>query len=157
MLNNNNNSHPIPHAYNISSAFQYWCHSFSIAAVRATMRKQVTACNRARDIVTWHIHNPTLLLYRLLPLPQLIQQWIWLTIPLLPIPLLIIPLLWQTLFQQFPIKKKKKKKYHGRNPSRNHIDFSVTLKIYKNYFWQTSCYVFEIIKKAVVKIYPNYL
>ena len=55
---NNNNSHPIHHAYNISSAFQYWCHSFSIAAVRATMRKQVTACNRAHDIVTWHIHNP---------------------------------------------------------------------------------------------------
>ena len=44
--------HPIHHAFNIQDAFQYWTHTISIAAVRATMHKQILARSKAYKLVT---------------------------------------------------------------------------------------------------------
>ena len=35
---------PIHHAPNITNAYQFWACSYSIAAVRATVQKQIDAC-----------------------------------------------------------------------------------------------------------------
>ena len=44
----NDQHHPIQHSFTIRGSFQYWTHSLSIAAVRATMRKQADALKYAR-------------------------------------------------------------------------------------------------------------
>ena len=49
------NACPTHNAPNITDAFQYWVHLISIAAVRATMRKLVTARNRARNNINAYI------------------------------------------------------------------------------------------------------
>ena len=43
--------HPIHHAFNIQDAYQYWTHTISIAAVRATMHKQILARYKAHKLV----------------------------------------------------------------------------------------------------------
>ena len=49
--------HPIHHAINIQNAYQYWTHTISIAAVRATMHKQILARSKAYKLVAQLLYN----------------------------------------------------------------------------------------------------
>ena len=53
------NACPTHNAPNITDAFQYWVHVISIAAVRATMRKLVTARTAARRNISRHLQQIT--------------------------------------------------------------------------------------------------
>ena len=43
--------HPTHHAFNIQDNYQYWTHTISIAAVRATINKQIIARSKAHNLV----------------------------------------------------------------------------------------------------------
>ena len=43
--------HPTHHAFNIQDNYQFWTHTISIAAVRATINKQIIARSKAHNLV----------------------------------------------------------------------------------------------------------
>ena len=43
--------HPTHHAFNIQDNYQFWTHTISIAAVRATIKKQIIARSKAHNLV----------------------------------------------------------------------------------------------------------
>jgi hypothetical protein len=49
--------HPIHHAFNIQNSYQFWTHTISIAAARATMQKQLLARSKAYKLVAQLLYN----------------------------------------------------------------------------------------------------